>query len=352
MAGFQAAKWISLCLVFVLCGATLSQEPADDSLEARKDAAVKKGVQWLKKQQKPNGCIGGAKDNPTYRPGVEYRYEAGMTALSVLALLHSGVRVTDSVVRKGYGFVLAEADKRQLANYELGVALMMIEAYYASKKGKIENKTPTAVRREREKKGRKFKEPRYTPSSSVKAVISKMVRQLLQKQTPRGGWRYGANFGHVGSDEDISQTQIVLLGLKSATRLGSEVKPVVFERAMRYILGMQEKDGPVVPRPGGPEYKPGDRMTYASTGKDRARGWPYIAEGSKPIEEMVSGGMTCAGIGGLLIIKSELDKQMSSDERKRLEQAVYDGFAWLYLNWQVEHNPGVEGLWREHYYLY
>jgi hypothetical protein len=57
-----------------------------------------------------------------------------------------------------------------------------------------------------------FKEPKYTPSGPIQQFIAGLVRPLVEEQTKAGGWRYGKSFGLVGDPEDISCTQIVLLG--------------------------------------------------------------------------------------------------------------------------------------------
>ena len=62
--------------------------------------------------------------------------------------------------------------------------------------------------------------------------------------------------------------------------------------------------------------------------------------------------MTCAGIGGLLIIKSVLKKKLGKKKGGQVGQAIYDGFAWLYTNWDVKDNPGYGNQNRHYYYLY
>jgi hypothetical protein len=153
----------------------------------------------------------------------------------------------------------------------------------------------------------------------------------------------------VGSEEDVSCTQIVLLGLKSATRMKVPVDPLSIRKAMDFVLGSQEKDGPKVERP--KDYRPNDRSTYVSTGDDRARGWAYIKKGARPEEERTSGSMTCAGIGCLIIAKSILGKNLPKKASDQVDQAVWDGFGWLMTNWSVTENP-LHGRGRHYYHLY
>jgi hypothetical protein len=330
-------------LLFLALGAV-----QDDPAEFRKnvDQAIDKGVEWLKKKQIADGSFGES-SGPTYGPGKAYPNKPGITAFALLALLKSDVPHNDPVITKGLAFLQEYVDKKSnlISNYDRGVILMALEAFHES--GAAE-----ALK----KKGQKvsdrigdFKEPKYTPSGPIQAFIGNIVRALVEEQTKAGGWRYGKGFGLVGDAEDISCTQIVLLGLKSATRMKSPVDPSTFKRAMDFVLGSQEKDGPKVERPS--DYKAGDRGTYASLGNDRARGWAYIKKGSKAEEEKVCGSMTCAGIGSLLISKSILGKSLGKKGGEEVDQAIFDGFAWLTQHWSVDENPG-QAKARHFYHLY
>src|SRR5262249_52102693 len=222
---------------------------------------------------------------PTYGPGKAYPNTPGITALVLLALLKSDVPYNDPVITKGLSFLQDYVGKKAnlISNYDRGVILMALEAFHESGAAEL-------MRKKGEKTTERigdFKEPKYTPSPQILAFIQGIVKALQEEQTKQGGWRYGKGFSLVGSEEDVSCTQIVLLGLKSATRMKSAVDPMLFRKAMDFVLRSQEKDGPKVERPA--NYVPGDRSTYASLGSDRARGWAYIKSGSKPEEEKVCG---------------------------------------------------------------
>lgn len=332
----------SLLLVCALaCG-------QDDPAEFQKAVAqaIDRGVDWLKKQQQPSGDFGESK-GPTYGPGKAYPNKPGITAFALLALLKSDVPHNDPVITKGLSFLQDYVGQRGnlISNYDRGVILMALEAFHEAGAGEL-------LRKKGQKTAERvgdFKEPRYTPSPQIQAFIQNLVRPLQEEQTKPGGWRYGRGFGLVGSEEDISCTQIVLLGLKSATRMKATVDPMSFRKAMDFVLRSQEKDGPKVERPA--DYVPGDRGTYASLGSDRARGWAYIKTGSKPDEEKVCGSMTCAGIGSLLIAKSILGKSLGKKGGDEVDQSVFDGFAWLTTHWSVSDNPG-QGTPRHFYHLY
>ena len=332
----------SLLMVAAL---SLAQE---DPAEFRKNVAqaIDKGADWLKKQQQNSGDFGESK-GPTYGPGKAYPNKPGITAFALLALLKSDVPHNDPVIMKGLSFLQDYVGQRgnTISNYDRGVILMALEAFH-------EAGAADALRKKGQKTTERvgdFKEPRYTPSPQIQAFIQGIVKPLQEEQTKQGGWRYGRGFGLVGSEEDISCTQIVLLGLKSATRMKSTVEPTAFKKAMDFVLRSQEKDGPKVERPA--DFTPGDRGTYASLGSDRARGWAYIKSGSKPEEEKVCGSMTCAGIGSLLVAKSILGKSLGKKVGDEVDQCIYDGFAWLSSHWSVSENP-VQGNARHFYHLY
>ncbi|MBI2900633.1 MAG: hypothetical protein HYY17_10635 [Planctomycetes bacterium] len=326
-----------LCAAMLLC----LQQMDPGELEKAVDQAITKGVEWLKKQQKTDGSFGDS-SGPTYGGGgTAYHNRPGIAALSLLALLKSEVPPNDPVIQKGFKFLYEYVGNsgNMISNYDMGVILMAFESLYEG-----------AVNAQLRKKGKKpteragdSKEPKYQISANDAKILSGLIKRLLETQTKAGGWRYGANFTIVGSDEDMSATQIVLLGLKSATRMRLVVDPQAFLKAMNFVIASQEKDGPKVERPA--DVKTPDRGTYVSLGEDKARGWAYEKKG-EPDEMRVSGGMTCAGLTALLIGKSILGKASP----KASDQAIYDGFAWLYTKWTMEANP--DGRRDHYYYLY
>ncbi len=333
-------------LAALLLAGALQDNPAE--LKEKIDQAIDRGVEWLKRQQQPSGDFGESK-GPTYQGGGNaYPNKPGITAFSLLALLKSDVPHNDPVVSKGLAFLQDYIDRKGnvISNYDRGATLMALEAFHEA-----------AVADALKKRGSKiservgdFKEPKYTPSGQMMGFIAGIVKALLEEQTSAGGWRYGRSFGLVGSAEDVSCTQIILLGLKSATRMKAVVDPASIRKALDFVLSSQEKEGPRVERPS--DYRSGDRGTYASNGNDRARGWAYIKKGSKPDEEKVCGSMTCAGVGCLIIGKSILGKGILGKKGgEAVDQSIYDGFAWLSTHWSVDANP-EQGVARHYYHLY
>ena len=128
------------------------------------------------------------------------------------------------------------------------------------------------------------------------------------------------------------------MGLHTARRMGIPVRNEVFVRAAEYLLGEQEAAGP-------------------ASGSARAPGWPYMKGNLNPERAKASGAMTCAGICGLLICRDEclqtraLDKAKKEKILARLDQAIYDGLAWLDAHWSVSENPPLKTA-ELGYYLY
>jgi len=68
----------SILLAAVLGAACLAAGPPPSQTDV--DAAIRRGVKWLRKAQSKDGSFG---------------WEAGATSLSLLALRHSGVKASD-----------------------------------------------------------------------------------------------------------------------------------------------------------------------------------------------------------------------------------------------------------------
>ncbi len=335
---------MALWACLILCSV-----PQDDPAEFMKrvDEAIARGADWLKKQQKEEGDFGES-SGPTYGGGGNaYHNKPGICAFSLLALLKSDVPHNDPVITRGFAYLQGYVDKKEnpISNYDRGVILMAVEAIHESA---VAGALKKAGKKTTERVG-DFKEPRYSLTPQNMKFVHGIVKDLQEQQTREGGWRYGKGFGHIGSDEDISATQIVLLGLKSAVRMRVPVDPRAIKKAMDFVVASQEKEGPKVECPR--DFRPGDRSTYVSLGDDRARGWAYIKKGGKPGEEQVTGSMTCAGVGCLIIAKSILGRQLPKKVWDQIDRSIYDGFAWLMTNWSVSQNP-QHGRGRHYYHLY
>ncbi len=320
-------------------------EVNDPKLKASIDDAIKRGVAWLKARQLSSGAWP-ASDNkmPPY-PGGSGRvhdYQQELSALALLALLKCGVPPSDTCVSKGLTWL--QKQECNVSAYSPAICLLVLDAKYTPKEAVA-------------KPGKKAPKPEpIVPSKEDLAWAIKLTNQLTGSQARNGGWRYHSvptdmEGGKPGIG-DVSCTQYALMGLKTAKRLGIPVKPEAFGRALDFLLDQQEADGKswtrITRRKEGEE---DDAGGYA----DKARGWPYMKGAANAHEAMASGGMTCAGVVGILICRSEiLEAKDFPDRAKRqpkAEQSMWDGLAWLDANWSTVQNP-AHGNYELGYYLY
>src|SRR5580698_9855452 len=108
-------------LAVLILGASFSAgaDPADTAKE--RDAAIDKGIEWLKKGQASDGSWD--YDDGPFRIGIHMKQ--GTTALCALALLKSGVAPDDAVINKAFDFIFNAQIEH---NYEAGCVLMALEA--------------------------------------------------------------------------------------------------------------------------------------------------------------------------------------------------------------------------------
>ena len=162
--------------------------------------------------------------------------------------------------------------------------------------------------------------------------MQEMTDWMVEHQLSNGAWGYP----YAGTDE--SNSQYAMLALREARRLRLKVPRKVFEDAYDYWLKKQEQDGPKVRRH---EEKGGDGVfhTHRTVARiwDHARGWGYRGSEAR-------GSMTSAGVAVMAILRTEL---RDAKKRRRAEQAMYDGMAWLGKHFSILENPKYP---RHHYY--
>ncbi|MBI3272187.1 MAG: terpene cyclase/mutase family protein [Planctomycetes bacterium] len=336
--------------------------------------AVDKGAKWLKERQlkkDPDKGSWGTGDNPLYpgQGGAAHKDEIGITALALLALLKCDVDPEDPVIVDGFAYIDKNMDKswkttnvnldtgkKQVSTYETGVLLMAIEALYDGRMDK-------AIRAAK-KDPKKVQHPPIQLAKDHLTLVKGAVKWLKDMQSPKGGWRYGEPLfpSPGGMAQDVSATQVVLLGLTSALRMGVEVDPQIFVKAGNWNLEAQEKDGPGA-KPGAAPAAPGAGAAVSSGGGgsgktvavrdgDKVRGWAYAKGSTDENEGKASGSMTACGVCSLILVKASLRKSplLTKDLLSKLDRGIYDGVAWLDANWTVETNPG--GHRSHYYYLY
>lgn len=347
-------------LVIIISWLITSGVSADDNQSqgpSTADEAIKKGVEWLKAKQIKDGPDKGSWGPGRSRPypgtgGEPFLHKIGITALALYALLSCDVPPEDAVIKDGFTFIEQGLKSNRLVDtYEHAVILLALEAL--------------ADARAKKKKSRELGRIIFLLPNE-KALAEAQVEWLESAQSAAGGWRYGPKWPSPGGfDEDISQTQVALLGLNAALRLGLEVKPTTWLKALKFNLSQQEKDGPPVKKVinlkgNTPSTQPEGTQSIR---EDQARGWAYLALGDyadgnkkvEPDEARVTGCMTTAGIASLIICRSALRRQpeFTKSLQQRTEKGINDGLAWLETYYTVTTNPGVAvTTWDYYYYLY
>lgn len=329
--------------------------------------AIADGVKWLKKHHE-KGFWGPVRANRKYgetEPSGNYvRDELGPTAWAVYTLAKCDVKKSDSDLKRGLNYILAETEfvfdtdgsgkaqyggreklqkssrktPRTLTTYENAAIILMIEAVY-ERSAKLTGK---------HKKRRLYTDNARKPPSGSK--IPKKVWLFMheriefltigrrrggggrskgkgvwtdglqtKKGPNRGGWRYGP-----GGDGDLSATQFALLALRAASQAGYPVEKVAkdtWRDAANYVMKCQRPDG----------------------------GFTYQVSSGKP-----TGSMTGCGVGCLLICKEQMELARSRDPdahapSSKIDDAIRKGMDWLDKNFVANQNPGGK---HHYYYLY
>ena len=347
---------------------TAPADPADDdggaaaSLDSQVKTAIERGIAWLKTQQHADGWYGdiGTKVKAYDGVSIVYQHPSGPTAIALYAMLKCGVPAEDPVIRKGFEWLRKTTLKEARKAYENSVLLLAITSTGDTFKKASESRAAG---------------DRVKLSADLKKWATDVKDALVGQRSPRG-WRYEKNCKDPGGPEDVSSTQLAILALHQAERCGIPVDPAVFTDAIQYVMTLQEKEGPEVdraviarPRPAAgakpaagsdPEkgrYAP--PSGEAPPAKDHARGFQYAVHATaQEDEKRVSGSRTACGVGSLLIARYALEARTGREsanalarlDRKALEKAIYDGLAWLSVNFSTYSNPLYEI--KQIYYLY
>jgi hypothetical protein len=301
------------------------------AFKKRVDACVDRGVTWLKGKQREDGSWGPFSD------GWGNKFEPGLTALSLLALLNSGVSKHDKAIEKGFDFIYAHHPRH---TYEVAFTLMAMEMRAAPMYERF-----TLARMDPGER-RKYTFKRDL-TSYERNLMQELTGRLIACQHKGGSWRYNLE----KTQHDISNGQFAVLGLKAAGRCGITAPKEVWEEILDYFISHQAKDGPKVrlrefkswSRTGTPEF-------YVVPAK--ARGWSYHY--GYPAPGSVVGSHVNIGLSCLILSHEELVKLRSpfaAKSRQKIRQAIRDGLAWLSDNWCIDARPNG-GKCYFHYYVY
>ncbi len=329
----------------------LDEDGVDRSLSERIEDAVKHGVRWLKQRQLPDGSFGLVEGNAAYEGtpagGDAYKHPAGTTGLALYALLKCGESAEDPVLKRGFKF-LKDRHKLPGGAYETAVVLLAVTA------------TADPFRKTKDSMAAG---DRVRLAPELRDWAQRLQSHLVKMRADAKalGWRYNlAGQPAASPADDLSSTQMVALALFAAERCGIKTEARVWNDLVTFALAQQEKDGPAHPRAvlvreggaakeGGAGARPavgggtaaGPAGGAAAT--DRARGFAYALGMKDPDEGEATGGMTACGLGTILMARNVLfareDKTFLARDPAAIQQAVFDGLAWLDRNWSAYANP-------------
>ena len=344
----------------------------DGEFITRVNNAVKRGVEFLKQSQLPDGAWA---DGP-FDEHLHGSWRNGMVAFCLFTLLKCGVNPTDETCDKAFKYLreswanfktggMVVGDSTSWKNYEVSCMLMALAAKYQKPTAfvdSVQSGTPLA--------GWGGLDPgklRKRPDKADVDWILELTRFLhehlgMTSQSSNGTtivkeittWSYP--LASEGQLADRSNTQFAVLGLQAADNLlrmaggkpTTEAK--MWERVLQNFVRFQDRQGEkVVPRvvpfkdPKNPGY-----ILYRTigTGSNKARGWAYYCgkeidrngdEWARPM-----GSITCIGISVVAICMEQLQMwgKLGPGDRKDAATAINDGLAWLEVHYAIEKHPG------------
>jgi hypothetical protein len=331
----------------------------EEAFRARVNAAIDRGVAWLRSKQKKTGNV------PAYGDGLPKNsynpMDTGVNALALLTLAKAGVGPTDPAADRLLEWCRASyANMRglkALTVYSASVLLLAMDALYATSEPPPDAKPEGGDDRYAPPRPTTpAKRPPCRRPAAVASLTKEIVEFLRKSQHASGGWRYPGNpIDAPPGDADLSNTQYALLALNAAGRCGVDVPPEVYVRALGYLLREQEADGLETEIwVENPAWEPGidDPPRFRVAAKAKARGWTYLPGRKEPS----TGSMTVGAIGSLAIVKERLEaaKALPPETRAKIDRAIVDGLAWTSDAFTVEDNPVMPpapAMWH-YYYLY
>jgi hypothetical protein len=190
-------RWVAALLLLL----PLVPSRADDAAgtaaappeQAAIDAAVARGVKWLRAEQSGGGGFGSG---------------VGETALALLALRHSGMRPGDEAARKAARYLARRLPDGTVYGAALGILALLEQ-----------------------------------PRADHDAEVKKLVRQLARGQCRNGQWTYSYRGTARKKSGDNSNTQIAILALAAARARRYRVPAEVFVRLRAFLLESQNEDG-------------------------------------------------------------------------------------------------------------
>jgi hypothetical protein len=187
--------------------------PSEAEITPRLEEAVRKGFEYLRRQQKPDGSFGQGR----------FGHHVGVTSLCAISMMADGNLPGRGdfaeTVQKALGFVLEHStetgllvsDETHGPMYGHGFATLFLGEIYGMNQ----------------------------EDDRVRDALVRAVQLIVGTQNDEGGWRYNP----VPDDADISVTICEVMALRSARNAGIKVPKSTIDDAIRYVRACQNSDG-------------------------------------------------------------------------------------------------------------
>jgi len=282
--------------------------------------AIDRGARFLVGAQTSRGTWGGKMHGDPM----------GTCALTLLAILKAGVKRDDPSVERAFAFLKPLPFER---TYSVACLLMALEAKYFPGGA---DESDAYLTRPRLAKTLISEEDRAWIRDAAEWLVAQQGTGMPAKGAPLYPvWRYP------GGGYDLSNTQYALFGLASANRCGVPTSKAWLP-ALRFILGVQEKDGPDLDVT---RYVREKDYLHRRRERAKARGFTYTESGD------AYGSMTSAGLCSLILCQQALERneQFQSSFTGRTREGIRDALAWLEEYYDVEENVFRGKTWWRYY---
>lgn len=187
--------------------------PSEAEITPRLEEAVRKGFEYLRRQQKPDGSFGQGR----------FGQHVGVTSLCAIAFMADGNLPGrgefGECVQKALDFVLDHStetgllvsDETHGPMYGHGFATLFLGEIYGMNQ----------------------------EDDRVRDALVRAVQLIVSSQNDEGGWRYNP----VPDDADVSVTICQVMALRSARNAGIKVPKSTIDDAIRYVRACQNSDG-------------------------------------------------------------------------------------------------------------
>jgi prenyltransferase beta subunit len=187
--------------------------PSEAEINPRLEEAVRKGFEYLRRQQKPDGAFGQGR----------FGQHVGVTSLCAISLMADGNvpgrGEFGESVQKALDFVLDHSTETGLLVSDETHGPMYGHGFAALFLGEIYGMNQQDDR--------------------VRDALVRAVQLIVSSQNDEGGWRYNP----VPDDADVSVTICQVMALRSARNAGIKVPKSTIDDAIRYVRACQNADG-------------------------------------------------------------------------------------------------------------